>query len=305
MILLGSGFTATRGTQPPDVPTPLFCASATDATSRPTPAASITALKSLIVALENLIVAPPFGPVYPRSGRLRPRSLLLSSVSCTPLVAAAAWPGNLGGRLRPPSEASPQDRSASRRTSRGWGPAVRGERSGNPSRRTSRGWGPAVRGERSGNPSRRTSRGWGPAVRGEHPEACAGKAGARTSVIPPLPGRFAVQARGDIDLCSAPRQLDHPGGARAHVLGGREVEAGLGQHLPAELHIGPFHAHHHRDLEPELLDGGDEALGQPVAAQDAAEDVDEDRLDAPIRGEDAEGVLDLLGRGAPAHVEEV
>src|SRR6266536_201877 len=94
MILLGSGFTATRGTQPPDVPTPWFSASATDATSRPTPAASITALKSLIVALENLIVAPPFGPVCPRSGRLRPRSLLLSGVSCTQLVATAAWPGN-------------------------------------------------------------------------------------------------------------------------------------------------------------------------------------------------------------------
>src|SRR5881296_3352600 len=94
MILLGSGFTATRGTQPPDVPTPWFSASATDATSRPPPAASITALKSLILALENLIVAPPFGPVCPRSGRLRPRSLLLSGVSCTPLVATAAWPGN-------------------------------------------------------------------------------------------------------------------------------------------------------------------------------------------------------------------
>src|SRR5207253_7054040 len=50
------------------------------------------------------------------------------------------------------------------------------------SRRTSRGWGPAVRGEQSGRPSRRTSRGWGPAVRGEQPEACAGKTGARTSI---------------------------------------------------------------------------------------------------------------------------
>src|SRR6266542_3817948 len=48
------------------------------------------------------------------------------------------------------------------------------------SRRTSRGWGPAVRGELSGESSRRTSRGWGPAVRGEPSEACAGKAGART-----------------------------------------------------------------------------------------------------------------------------
>ncbi len=67
-----------------------------------------------------------------------------------------------------------------RRTSRGWGPAVRGERSGESSRRTSRGWGPAVRGERSGESSRRTSRGWGPAVRGERSGACAGGAGARS-----------------------------------------------------------------------------------------------------------------------------
>src|SRR6059036_1697676 len=137
MILLGSGFTATRGTQPPDVPTPWFSASATDATSRPPPAASITSLKSLILALENLIVAPPSGPVCPRSGRLRPRSLLLSGVSCTPLVATAAWPGNwergfaplpkppprtvvrAAGRRgagAPPSEASdPEIRAAGRR----------------------------------------------------------------------------------------------------------------------------------------------------------------------------------------------
>ncbi len=68
-------------------------------------------------------------------------------------------------------------RSASRRTSRGWGPAVRGEQSGSPSRRTSRGWGPAVRGEQSGSPSRRTSRGWGPAGRREFVEASAGVPG--------------------------------------------------------------------------------------------------------------------------------
>src|SRR6266511_4066517 len=109
MILLGSGFTATRGTQPPDVPTPWFSASATDATSRPTPAASITALKSLIVALENLIVAPPFGPFGPSSGRLRPRSLLLSGVPCTPLVATAAWARR---GLRPPLRSLPPGRRA-------------------------------------------------------------------------------------------------------------------------------------------------------------------------------------------------
>src|SRR5262249_48754308 len=60
MILLGSGFTATRGTQPPEVPTPWFSASAKDATSRPRPAASPTASQNLIVAPENFIVPPPY-----------------------------------------------------------------------------------------------------------------------------------------------------------------------------------------------------------------------------------------------------
>jgi len=72
-------------------------------------------------------------------------------------------------------------RTASRRTSRGWGPPS-GEPSRGASRRTSRGWAPpserAFRGA-----SRRTSRGWGPAVRGELSGGCAGGAGARSAPI--------------------------------------------------------------------------------------------------------------------------
>jgi len=49
------------------------------------------------------------------------------------------------------------------------------------SRRTSRGWGPAVRGEQSGRSSRRTATGWAPCVRGEQSKDCAGKADARTA----------------------------------------------------------------------------------------------------------------------------
>src|SRR6266508_1362887 len=91
------------------------------------------------------------------------------------------------GASTAPSEASPRKRL--RRQSRRSNNAgtSHGVFSGGPpgrsaSRRTARGWGPAVRGEQSGKPSRRTSRGWGPAVRGEYPEACAGKAGARMSI---------------------------------------------------------------------------------------------------------------------------
>src|SRR5712691_4117919 len=48
----------------------------------------------------------------------------------TACVRWTAMAMKVGGGLRPPSETSPQ-RSASRRTSRGWGPAVRGEQSEN------------------------------------------------------------------------------------------------------------------------------------------------------------------------------
>src|SRR5205823_2415663 len=55
----------------------------------------------------------------------------------------------LGRGASPPFRTLPPGRTASRRTSRGWGPAVRGERSGSPSRRTATGWAPCVRGEQS------------------------------------------------------------------------------------------------------------------------------------------------------------
>src|SRR6266446_1702211 len=74
----------------------------------------------------------------------------------------------------PPPETREENRRGPRR------PPPRPPPGCSASRRTSRGWGPAVRGEQSGSASRRTSRGWGPAVRGEQSGGCAGKAGART-----------------------------------------------------------------------------------------------------------------------------
>ena len=51
----------------------------------------------------------------------------------------------------------------------------------------------------------------------------------------------------------------------------------------AELDVRPFEAHDERHLEADLLDGGDDALGDGVALHDAAEDVDEDALHARDR----------------------
>ena len=84
-----------------------------------------------------------------------------------------------------------------------------------------------------------------------------------------------------------------------------EVEAGLPQHRPALLLVVALHAHDHRHLHRQVAHRGDDALGEDVAAQDAAEDVDEDRLHVGVGEQDAEGVLDLLGARAAAHVEEV
>ena len=55
----------------------------------------------------------------------------------------------------------------------------------------------------------------------------------------------------------------------------------------------------------ELLHRGNHAFGEHVAAQDAAEDVDQHRLDVLVRHQDLERVADLLGIGAAADVEEV
>src|SRR6266404_2701935 len=65
-------------------------------------------------------------------------------------------------------------------------------------------------------------------------------------------------------LPRAPRQLDGLRGALAHVIGRREVEAGLGQHGPPLLHVGALHPHHDREVEAELLDGRDQARRQAV-----------------------------------------
>ena len=71
------------------------------------------------------------------------------------------------------------------------------------------------------------------------------------------------------------------------------------------LDVGAFHADDQRHREPDLPRRLHDALGEHVAAQDAAEDVDEDRLHRRVGEDDLEGRLHLLGVGAAADVEEV
>ncbi len=62
----------------------------------------------------------------------------------------------------------------------------------------------------------------------------------------------------------------------------------------AELDVGAFQAHHQGHLQADLLHRGDHALGDDVAAHDAAEDVDQDALHVGVGGDDLEG------RGRPS-----
>ena len=54
------------------------------------------------------------------------------------------------------------------------------------------------------------------------------------------------------------------------------------QDLLAELDIGAFEPHHQRHVQADLARRGDHALGDHVAAHDAAEDVDQDAFDVGI-----------------------
>src|SRR6476659_4367242 len=73
---------------------------------------------------------------------------------------------------------------------------------------------------------------------------------------------------------SSPRRPYHLLRRVAHRVGGREVQAALGEHALAFFHVGAFHADDDRHGHGEALDRRDDARGQDVAAQDAAKDVD-------------------------------
>ncbi len=99
-------------------------------------------------------------------------------------------------------------------------------------------------------------------------------------------------------------------GQRDDLVGGlggadRGDDARLLEQRPALLLARPGHAHHQRLGDLQLVAGGDDPLGDLVAARDAAEDVDEDAAHLGIEQHHLERVAHLLGAGAAADVEEV
>src|SRR4029077_12128874 len=101
------------------------------------------------------------------------------------------------------------------------------------------------------------------------------------------------------------RESDHFLRSIFHAVSDGEIEAGVAEYLLTEFDVSPFHAHHDGNLELQIFCGGDHARSEDVAAQDAAEDVDEDGAHAWITHQDAKSVLDLLQRAAAADIQEI
>jgi hypothetical protein len=104
----------------------------------------------------------------------------------------------------------------------------------------------------------------------------------------------------------SPRQLDHPCGCpehrRLHVDVGRR---GVGQELAALVVVGAVQPHDHRQRDVQPLERGQDALGDLVAAGDAAEDVEQHRPHLRVGEQHLHRGGDRRRLGAAAHVQEV
>ena len=77
------------------------------------------------------------------------------------------------------------------------------------------------------------------------------------------------------------------------------------QDLLAEIDVGALEPHHQRHGDVDLARRGHDALGDHVAAHDAAEDVDQDALDLGVGQQQLERRAHALLGGAAADVEEI
>ncbi|KAF1773441.1 hypothetical protein GQ600_1002 [Phytophthora cactorum] len=89
------------------------------------------------------------------------------------------------------------------------------------------------------------------------------------------------------------------------VVGHNHLDARLGDNLARRLHVGALQTDNDRLLEAQVLGRRHDTGRDHIAAHDAAENVDQDRLDLVIAVQDLEGLLHLLLGGASAHIQEV
>src|SRR5205823_8497099 len=136
---------------------------------------------------------------------------------------------------------------------------------------------------------------WVPPCFTERSSSCRKTSYARSCGCPP-----ALRGGGP----SLPGQLYDPLRRFVHRVGGREIHPALLEQALPFLDVRPFHADDDRHPHAQLLHGADHALREHVAAQDAAEDVDEDGPHVPVRREDLERIADLFRVGAATRSEE-
>ena len=84
-----------------------------------------------------------------------------------------------------------------------------------------------------------------------------------------------------------------------------EIQARLLQNPPSFFNIGSFKTKHNRHLDIQLLRRRHHARRQPIHAQNAAKDVDENRLHIRIRKQNLERMLNLLLGRAAAHIQKI
>src|SRR5581483_4359141 len=84
-----------------------------------------------------------------------------------------------------------------------------------------------------------------------------------------------------------------------------DLETRFLQDLLAEVDVGALKPHDQRHVQVDLARRGHDALGNDVAAHDAAEDVDQDALDVGIFEDDLERRRHAFLGGAAADIEEV
>src|SRR5690606_9420804 len=101
------------------------------------------------------------------------------------------------------------------------------------------------------------------------------------------------------------RRRDRLAGRIVEVVCRGDREARPGEQFAALLDVGALQAHDHGDRQADLLDRRDDALGDEVAAHDAAEDVDQDAAHL-VRGQDQlECLGHALGGRATTDIEEI
>src|SRR5262245_10617811 len=106
-------------------------------------------------------------------------------------------------------------------------------------------------------------------------------------------------------LMSGSRRSDYFFGGIDQALRRNDVQTTSSQPLPTLCGMVSSAAHDHRNLYAHRFDGTNDPVCDRHTADDAAEDVDQNRCDGRIRQNDLESLADGFLARAAAHIEEV